>query len=245
MVRYFRHTEPQNLSTIHTKLSEYFQLQQTVLNLSSKEAYENHSWQKLELERVYHSTASEPEKNLFEITNSFLLALRWHPQFCEQIAELCILIGNESQLKKAISHGQELQNIHKSFQHNEHTELIQKLSIISRQKRLTSVAKSICYARLGRAKRILGNYEDAIKNYKKAIELDPTFGGSYSGLGETYRLIENFDLAFKNFDKGLELDPGDAWVFRCRALAFRALARYEDALNDIHSMIRLLLDLKP
>jgi energy-coupling factor transporter ATP-binding protein EcfA2 len=81
MVRYLRHTEPKQLSSIHQKVAAYFQTRQTNLNLQTKDAYENDSWQRLEIERIYSLVAEEPGKHLSDITNAFLYALRWHSIF--------------------------------------------------------------------------------------------------------------------------------------------------------------------
>lgn len=51
------------------------------------------------------------------------------------------------------------------------------------------------YSMRGSAKLILGKYEDAIKDYDKAIELEPENGRTYFERGEAYLLLKNNDKA--------------------------------------------------
>jgi len=55
--------------------------------------------------------------------------------------------------------------------------------------------------------RKIGEYEDAIKSYKKALELDKEEVHVWRGLGLTYFDLKNYEEARKCFEKGIELDP--------------------------------------
>jgi|GEM_PF-2569409 len=53
----------------------------------------------------------------------------------------------------------------------------------------------------------LGHYHQAITNYNKAIELDPTFAVAYYNRGITHEHLGDFEWAIKDFEKYLELSP--------------------------------------
>ena len=57
------------------------------------------------------------------------------------------------------------------------------------------------------------NYEEAMKCYDKALELDPNVANSWYNKGQVFMHLENYEEAMKCFDKALELDHNhlDAW----------------------------------
>ncbi len=78
--------------------------------------------------------------------------------------------------------------------------------------------------------RVLNNpkdFEDAVKNYKNAFAIDPSYALAYWGLGNTYESVfaefgkrEHLDLLLENYNKAYELDPnlaeanvGLAWAY--------------------------------
>jgi len=52
--------------------------------------------------------------------------------------------------------------------------------------------------------------EAAVKNFKKAIELNPTYINHYLELGITYEMMDKDDLAIEAFKKCLDLQPSAA-----------------------------------
>lgn len=53
----------------------------------------------------------------------------------------------------------------------------------------------------GKAHFYLGNYQEALVNFKKALPLDPVFGKTYFWLGKTYQKLDLSQLAENNFKK--------------------------------------------
>ena len=51
----------------------------------------------------------------------------------------------------------------------------------------------------------LGEYEEAIKDYKKAIEINPVFHLAYSNMGNAYALLFRFDKACDSWNQALKL----------------------------------------
>ncbi len=55
-----------------------------------------------------------------------------------------------------------------------------------------------------------GDYEQAIEDYNKAIELDPDFAEAYYLRGVAYYVFDDPEQAIEDFTKAIELDPNFA-----------------------------------
>ena len=56
-------------------------------------------------------------------------------------------------------------------------------------------------------KKNLGKYEEAIKDYDKAIELDPDYSDAYNNRGLAKYYLDKYGEAIKDFNKVIELTP--------------------------------------
>ena len=51
------------------------------------------------------------------------------------------------------------------------------------------------------------NFEEAIRNYKKAVTVDPEFAFTYDNMGICYRRLNKYEEAIKAYEKSLKIDP--------------------------------------
>jgi tetratricopeptide (TPR) repeat protein len=52
-----------------------------------------------------------------------------------------------------------------------------------------------------------GNYEEAIKCFDKALELDPNIANSWDNRGNPFMKLKNYEEAFNCYTRALQLDP--------------------------------------
>jgi len=76
-----------------------------------------------------------------------------------------------------------------------------------------------------------GQYVEAIKEFDKAIELDPNDAITYISRGQCYMLINQYDNAIIDFDNAIRLDH-DATAYNCRGLVYIAKGQYDNARED-------------
>jgi tetratricopeptide (TPR) repeat protein len=73
---------------------------------------------------------------------------------------------------------------------------------------------------------------EAAKEYRKAIELDPTLGPAYTNLGGLAFRQGSFDAAVEYADKSIAVDPDELMAYHLRGLARLQLDLYLQAIED-------------
>ena len=68
------------------------------------------------------------------------------------------------------------------------------------------------YYGLGEIFKDQGEYDKAVREYGKTVQLEPTLAWFQFSLGQAYQLHKRHDLAIISFKKALELDPFCEWA---------------------------------
>ena len=89
------------------------------------------------------------------------------------------------------------------------------------------------YFRKGWSAYGMGNYETAIVNLGKAIELNPKHALAYFYRGRCKSEIKDYKLAIEDFDKAIELEPGYAMAYFDRSQARNILGDAKGSEADI------------
>ncbi len=84
-----------------------------------------------------------------------------------------------------------------------------------------------------------GEFDSAISDYTKAIEMDPKSAESLIGRGLAYVKKLSFDLAIADYDKAIELKPKSATAFANRGAAFEKKGNTEKAVADYDKALEL------
>ena len=82
-------------------------------------------------------------------------------------------------------------------------------------------------------------YELALIDYAKAIQLKPDFSLAYRYRGNTYRKIQEYGRALKDYGEAIRLDPADYLAYWGRASVYRVKSENGSALRDYNQAIRL------
>ncbi len=83
------------------------------------------------------------------------------------------------------------------------------------------------------------NYDSAISDLEKAIELDPNDANMYYWRGFCFYEKEDFDNAISDFSKAIELDPNDANIYYWRGICFYDKEDFDNAISDFSKAIEL------
>ena len=69
------------------------------------------------------------------------------------------------------------------------------------------------YNNRGITYRTLKRYDEALADFNRAIELDPTFSAAFSNRGITYHTLQRYDDALADYTRAIELDPTKASAY--------------------------------
>jgi tetratricopeptide (TPR) repeat protein len=102
-----------------------------------------------------------------------------------------------------------------------------------------TVLDSRAYNRRGLAHASTRNYEQAIVDYTKAIELDPEYAEAYVNRSTAHLLMSNYGQAVTDCNYALELAPDFVAAYTNRGIARTGLRDYEQALADYDQALKL------
>jgi len=85
----------------------------------------------------------------------------------------------------------------------------------------------------------LKEFERAIEDFSKAIELDPNDAEAYYNRGLAYAKLGKYEQAIKDYDKAIELNPALADAYYNRGVAYVKLNKHEQAIEDFSKAIEL------
>ncbi|HOP64027.1 MAG TPA: tetratricopeptide repeat protein [Spirochaetota bacterium] len=90
----------------------------------------------------------------------------------------------------------------------------------------------------------LSEYDKAISDFTKAIEMEPKDTRVYTNRGLTFRMLKRYDDSLKDFNKSLELNPLWPDTFYGRSLTYYDLGDIQRALEDCDRAISIKPDFK-
>jgi TonB family protein len=101
------------------------------------------------------------------------------------------------------------------------------------------------YQNRANANFVMGEYDAAIVDYNKAVELNPKEPTIYFSRALAHFNNKNFTPAIADFDKVIELDPKEAMAYFKRGAALEKVGNFEKALGDYQKAVELDADNEP
>ncbi len=88
----------------------------------------------------------------------------------------------------------------------------------------------------------LGSYDDAMRDYEKAVELAPQEASGYIGRGNVHMRREEYAQAVKEFSSAISFDPGNALAYYNRGTSHGHIEQIEAAVADFSKSIEIKAD---
>ena len=87
-----------------------------------------------------------------------------------------------------------------------------------------------------------GDYDRALEEYNRALELRPDDPDTLSNRGVTLRHLQRYDEALVAYNRSLELRPDDPGTLNNRGVTLHILQRYDEALVDFNRSLEFRPD---
>jgi tetratricopeptide (TPR) repeat protein len=84
-----------------------------------------------------------------------------------------------------------------------------------------------------------GEYDTAIQEYSKAVNVDPKQISAYVNRGITYFVKGEHEKAIADFTQAIALDPNYVIAFYNRGLVYKTTGQEVEAISDFENVIRL------
>ncbi|AFY55997.1 serine/threonine protein kinase [Rivularia sp. PCC 7116] len=85
----------------------------------------------------------------------------------------------------------------------------------------------------------LQRYEDALDNYKQAIEIKPEYAQAWNGQGRVLYELNSHKEALSAYDKAIEIEPNYQESWRGRGFVLNKLKRYQEAIYSFDKALKL------
>jgi tetratricopeptide (TPR) repeat protein len=239
MLRHKRLSSPQSWADLHGKLGEYYDTLRNNLQLDEEKKQRDPSWQSHALNVLYHGLCQTPQKSLPVALNDFLPALDNQRSFALRWAEMMVQAGKNADNAEVQRWGEQLVNGLKAYKEKRYEVAVEMFTVLLKHSDIQSQSRSIALGWQGNIYRWMQRYEEAIKNFDCAIELNPKLDWAIARRGQTYRFMERYEKALKDFDCAIELNPKLDWAIARRGDTYKLMKRYSEALKDYNRAIEL------
>lgn len=91
----------------------------------------------------------------------------------------------------------------------------------------------------GEILKLLGDYEDALKEYEKAIDLDPTNASLHFKFGVFLEELQKFEEAIKQYTIAKSITPHDFLIIIHLGMLYGKMEQYENALEELEDAAEL------
>lgn len=100
-------------------------------------------------------------------------------------------------------------------------------------------SNAVAFLNRGYKEDVLGNFQEALANFNRAIEIDPNYANAYNNRGATQGKLGNHEEAIADFSRAIELDPELAEAYYGRGVELVELGSHGEAIADFNRAIEL------
>ncbi|WP_228060151.1 tetratricopeptide repeat protein [Plectonema radiosum] len=239
MLRYKRRLSLQGWAELHRKLAEYYDNLRHSLQLDEDKAWLDETWFNHTLDVTYHRLCESSHKYFSVALNEFLLALNNKLKFAQRFAERMLQAGENTDSAEVKRWAEKLVEGLKAYEEKRYEKAVEMFTALVEHSEIEVKWLPVALSWRGLTNRNMGNYEDALKDFDRAIEIDPNNKRAIAHRGITYRFMKRNEDALQDFDRAIEIDPDYTWAIAQRGFTYRQMKRYEDALKDFDRAIEI------
>ncbi|MGW3944189.1 tetratricopeptide repeat protein, partial [Streptomyces phaeochromogenes] len=238
MLRLQRQQSPGRWATQHTRLADLHRDRRSVVESGTEREdgwWEDASWREHRLQETYHRLCATPQAALPDALRELLDAYDQGSPALRRWIQTLTQAGQDADAPEVTMWAQRLH----SAAGEEGPGIAVMAALLAGSGQLSSEGRAFAYMLRGRDQRLAGQYEAALTDYNRSLEISPQVARSYYGRGMTYLLMERHDNALTDLNRAIEIKPEYARAIAYRGLTYRLMERYDDALADYNRAIEL------
>ncbi|MBV8857896.1 MAG: tetratricopeptide repeat protein [Acidobacteria bacterium] len=207
MLRHKRSESPQGWFDIHGRLAGYYNQLKNDLAIAEDKAHLNLKWRQYALEDLYHSLCRSPEKELSTALNGFIKAYSVSKEFASEWAETVLGAGQDSEASELLEWGARLVQSIKTHSEFDPNKAFETYTSLIGSDRIEDTLRGELYYRRGDVSLILGNFEDAIEDFDRALVVMPSDFYCWLARGLCNFTRGHFDQSKDDLLRARQLDP--------------------------------------
>ncbi|WP_189454071.1 tetratricopeptide repeat protein [Streptomyces abikoensis] len=232
-----RHHSPRRWYDRHRALAGTFEEWRLRLEeaLAPEDRWADDRWVEYALEERYHHLCAFPRISPRTVTRFLVDACAAEPPRIRRCADMLAQAGETADLEWARGLGQRLL----AALPDEHADVTPALDVLLGEPGLDTDERVTALVARAERHRRAGRAEDALADYRDALQLDPSCPRVFTGRGILYRAMSRLAASRADFTRALELTPGDPAALAGRGATHRLMGRYGDALTDLQRAIEI------
>jgi len=97
----------------------------------------------------------------------------------------------------------------------------------------------LAYNNLGIVLAARGRFDEAIENYRQAIQINPNLADALNNLGTALVAERRFDEAIENYRQAIQIDPNDAKALNNLGNALATKGQFDEAIGNFRQAIQI------
>ena len=239
MLRYKHQQSPKGWAELHNRLAEYYERLRDGLGLDEKSAFRDETWQRYTLEAVYHRLCAAAQRHLGEALNGFVAAWEASADFARRWAVTLRQAGADSGVRAVQEWGERLAKGLEAHRDADHFQVLAFLTALLEEGHLKDRQHVSILGHRGVICLMMEQYDRALADFDRAIELDPHYAWAIACRGVTHRRLKQYDRALADFERAIRLDPDHAWFIASRGVLYLLRGQYDRSLADFNRALEL------
>ena len=224
----------------HGKLAAYYEAVRDRLGLEKIVGFGNNEYQKYALEAIYHRFCQSPTLYLVEVLNELTFSLSTYNDFDIKVSRTLQMGEKDCGFDEEQSWGCLLvEGFEAHYQYKDFQKTIEIYNRLLTFRGIKDKYRSLLFFWRGFCHHAAGQYEQAIADKSKAIELEPDNADYWESRGTSYHEFGQLELAIADKSKAIKLEPSNAGYWDSRGTSYHAAGQYEPAIADATKAIEL------
>ncbi|WRZ92323.1 tetratricopeptide repeat protein [Streptomyces sp. NBC_01007] len=238
MLRLQRRHSPRGWTERHERLAEVFARWRAEAGnglIAPDEVWRHEPWRLLLLEESYHRLCARPLAALGDVLRDMAEACRVDHVVGRGWARLLQEAGDAAGDPVLRDLGRGLTEALADDEDG----VARAMDLLLARPALHGPGRALAHGVRARELRNGGEYERALAEYDRAIEIDPDEARVHHGRGFTHQLLGDYPAALAAFDRADELRPDTGWIIAERAETHRMAGSFEEAIADFDRAVAL------